>query len=194
MCTCELCGVLTIRARVCVWDEAVEKQFDRSRITAIEKKERKKSMNKEIKFKKLNEAAQEPTYGTEMAAGADVRASADVTINPGETVLVPTGLSVELPEGTVGLLFPRSGISMKTPLRMANSVGVIDADYRGEIKAGFTNIQSKGEYPLASVTIEKGDRIAQLVVVPYIHAKWVEATELSGTDRGAGGFGSTGVK
>lgn len=139
-------------------------------------------------FKKMSESAETPVYGSEYAAGADLRSVEDVWIAPGETVLVGTGIAVELRPATVGLLFPRSGMSLKTKLRLANSVGVIDEDYRGEIKAAFTNIGTETE------RISKGDRIAQLVMIPYVRADWIEKTTLDETERGEGGFGSTGMK
>lgn len=142
----------------------------------------------EVKFKKMCADAQAPTLGTDHSAGADLRAVEDHRISPAETRLVDTGIAVEIPEGYVGLLFPRSGLSMKTTLRMANSVGVIDSDYRGNVKVGFYNTGSD------PVRIEKGDRIAQMVIVPYLKCEWVETDDLSDTARGAGGFGSTGVK
>ena len=111
-----------------------------------------------------------------------------VTVAPGETVLVGTGLAMELEEGFVGLIYARSGLATKRGLAPANKVGVVDADYRGEIKVALHN------HSAISATVEAGERIAQLVIAPVIHAEFLEAEELSDTERGEGGFGSTGVR
>lgn len=143
-----------------------------------------------LKIKRFNELAKLPTYGTEYAAGCDLYAAIDeeVTLSPGETKLIPTGLGMEIPIGLVGLVFARSGISIKRGLAPANKVGVIDSDYRGEIMVALYN-QSNQEQ-----TIEKGERIAQFVLVPYIQAEFEEVESLDETVRGNGGFGSTGTK
>ena len=143
-----------------------------------------------IKVKKLKANAVLPSYGSSEAAGADLYAclSASVEILPGETAFIPTGLSMELPRGTAGLIYARSGLASKKGLAPANKVGVVDADYRGEVMVALHNHGEEAR------TIESGERIAQLVIVPFITASFVEAQELSDTVRGAGGFGSTGKK
>lgn len=142
-----------------------------------------------VRFIKLKEGAKKPTYGSVGAAGADLCAclsEESVTLQPGETRLIPTGIAVEIPEGLVGLIYARSGISVKRGLAPANKVGVIDCDYRGELLVALYN-QSKRHQ-----TVENGERIAQFVLTPYIAADFVEADSLDDTTRGAGGFGSTG--
>ncbi len=143
-----------------------------------------------INIKKLSENAIVPTYGSLGAAGADLYAllSDTLTIKPGETVLVGTGIAMEIPEGFVGLIFARSGLSTKKGLAPANKVGVIDSDYRGEIKVPLYNQSGSVQ------TIEKGERIAQMVITPFISADFTEVDELDDTLRGAEGFGSTGRK
>ena len=141
-----------------------------------------------INIKKINPNAIIPTYGSVDAAGADLYAciDADVTIAPGETYLVKTGLSMEIPVGFAGLIYARSGLSTKKGLAPANKVGVIDSDYRGEIMVALYNQSDKPQ------TIEPGERIAQMVITPFIQGIFNEADELSDTVRGEGGFGSTG--
>lgn len=139
-----------------------------------------------LKFKKINPAAEKPNVATNGSAGADIAAAEDITLAPGETKLISTGLVMAIPCGYVGLMFPRSGLSLKTPLRQPNSVGVIDSDYRGEVRGMFTNTGS------APVVIERGDRIAQMIVIEVPECEWEEVTELDETERGTGGFGSTG--
>ena len=143
-----------------------------------------------VKFKKLFENAICPTYGTEFSAGADLYALADddIVIKAGETTLVHTGIAVEIPQGYVGLIYARSGLATKKGLAPANKVGVIDADYRGELMVALYN-QSKEER-----TVSAGERIAQLVIAPFLKAEFEEAEELTDTVRGEGGFGSTGNK
>ena len=130
-----------------------------------------------------------PTYGSEFAAGADLYACIDkeVTVNPHETVLIPTGLAMELPVGYAGLIYARSGLATKKGLAPANKVGVVDCDYRGEVKVALHNHSAFAQ------TVAPGERVAQLVIAPYITADFVETEELSDTVRGAGGFGSTGT-
>jgi dUTP pyrophosphatase len=132
-----------------------------------------------------------PFYATAQAAGADVRASLpnrdSLTIAPGARVLVPTGLAFEIPVGHEIQVRPRSGLSLKTPLLIVNAPGTIDADYRGEVQIIVGNFS---ENPFV---IEHGLRLAQLVLAPVWQARFVKAEELSATERGAGGFGSTGV-
>lgn len=143
-----------------------------------------------INIKKLNENAIIPTYGSLGAAGADLYALLPdtLTIKPGETVLVGTGIAMEIPEGFVGLVFARSGLSTKKGLAPANKVGVIDSDYRGEIKVPLFN-----QSPV-SQTVENGERIAQIVLTPFLGAEFLEVDELDSTIRGTEGFGSTGRK
>ena len=143
-----------------------------------------------VKVKKLNDKAIIPTYGSLGAAGADLYAVTEgsATIEPGATVLIGTGIAMEIPEGYVGLVFARSGLSTKQGLAPANKVGVIDSDYRGEIKVPLFN-QSK-----ETRVIESGERIAQIAIVPFVQAEFDECSELDDTSRGAGGFGSTGRK
>ncbi len=143
-----------------------------------------------INVKKLNEKAVMPSYGSEFAAGADLYAciESDVTVAPHTTVMIPTGIAIELPVGYGGFIYARSGLASKRNLAPANKVGVVDCDYRGEVKVALHN---HGE---TAQTVAVGERIAQLVVAPYITAEFVEADELSDTVRGAGGFGSTGTK
>lgn len=141
-----------------------------------------------VKIKKLNENAKLPAYGSEFSAGADLYAltETDIEILPGETVFIGTGLAAEIPEGYAGLVYARSGLACKKGLAPANKVGVIDADYRGEIKIALHNHSN------VSQTVSAGERIAQLVVTPYLKCQFEEAAELSDTARGTGGFGSTG--
>lgn len=141
-----------------------------------------------IRIKRLREGAAIPTYGTEFSAGADLYACLDgtVTIAPGQTVKIPTGLALELPAGTAGLVFARSSLGTKRGLAPANKVGVIDSDYRGELMVMLHN------HGQAVQEIAHGERVAQLLVVPVFTPGFVEAEELSDTLRGEGGFGSTG--
>lgn len=143
-----------------------------------------------INVKKLNEKAIMPSYGSEFAAGADLYAciESEVTVAPHATVMIPTGIAIELPVGYGGFIYARSGLASKRNLAPANKVGVVDCDYRGEVKVALHN---HGE---TAQTIAVGERVAQLVVAPYITAQFEEAEELSETVRGAGGFGSTGTK
>ena len=141
-----------------------------------------------VRIKKLLPDAKLPAYGSEFAAGADLYAltEAPLRIGPGETAVVHTGLAAEIPAGFVGLIYARSGLAPKKGLAPANKVGVIDADYRGEIRVALHN-HSKYEQ-----SVEPFERVAQLVIAPYVAAAYEEAEELSETVRGEGGFGSTG--
>ena len=143
-----------------------------------------------IAVKKLDERAVLPTYGSEFAAGADLYALTDgeVVFEPNETKLIRTGLAMEIPEGYAGLIYARSGLASKRGLAPANKVGVVDADYRGEVMVALHN-HSGVEQKIAA-----GERIAQLVVAPFLKAEYFQAEELSDTVRGVGGFGSTGTK
>lgn len=143
-----------------------------------------------IKVKKLKPDATVPTMGSKFAAGADLYSAEDedVVIEPGETKFIGTGLAMEIPEGYVGLVYARSGLACKRGLAPANKVGVVDSDYRGEIKVALHNHGKEAQ------TVEKGERIAQMVIAPYLSVNYEEADELSETERGEGGFGSTGRK
>ena len=143
-----------------------------------------------INIKKMNPRAVIPAQGTQGAAGYDLCAcvEAPVTIYPGETVMIPTGLAMEIPLGIAGLIFARSGLATQRGLAPANKVGVIDADYRGELMVSLYN--HSGEVR----TVNDGDRIAQMVITPYLTADFQPADELDDTARGSGGFGSTGSK
>ena len=142
-----------------------------------------------LRIKKLLPEAKLPAYGSAYAAGADLYALTEhaVRIGSSETAIVHTGLAAEIPEGYVGLIYARSGLATKKGLAPANKVGVIDSDYRGEIRVALHN-HTKYEQ-----SIEPYERIAQLVIVPYVYAEYEEAEELSETVRGEGGFGSTGT-
>lgn len=148
-----------------------------------------------IKIKKLENFDKNlplPTYETECAAGADLRASLGIgekiCIRPGQRLLIPTGLAFEIEPGFEVQIRPRSGMSLKTQLLVVNSPGTIDADYRGEVKIILGNFGQNDEI------IEHGDRIAQMVLMPIVQAKFEVVENLSQTDRGTGGFGSTGKK
>lgn len=141
-----------------------------------------------VKIKKLNDNAKIPTRGSEYAAGYDLYACVNepVVIYPHETVKIGTGIAIEIPDGFFGAIFPRSGLATKRGLRLSNCVGVCDSDYRGEYIVALHN---DTDIPQA---IEPNERIAQLVVMPYLPVKFTEVNELSDTERGSGGFGSTG--
>ncbi len=141
-----------------------------------------------ISIKKLDERAVVPTYGSPYAAGADLYACLDeeVVIPPHGTAMIPTGLALELPVGYAGLIYARSGLATKKGLAPANKVGVVDCDYRGEVKVSLHNHTS------SPAAVSPGERVAQLVITPYITAEFELSEELSETVRGAGGFGSTG--
>lgn len=141
-----------------------------------------------IKVKKLNNLAIIPTRGSEYSAGMDLHAaiSEPIYISPHETIKIPTGLAMELPECTFGAIFARSGLSAKEGIRPANCVGVCDSDYRGEYVVALHNDSNM------SRLINPGERIAQLIIIPYIPIEFKESDKLSDTNRGLGGFGSTG--
>lgn len=143
-----------------------------------------------INVKKLNEYAILPTYGSEFAAGADLYAciSSDIVITPHSTVKIGTGLSIEIPEGYFGAIFARSGLATKNGLRPSNCVGVCDSDYRGEYIVALHNDTDVPQ------TIKPFERIAQLVVMPYVPCTFNLVDELTDTKRGSNGFGSTGTK
>ena len=144
-------------------------------------------MQAKVKIKKLSEKARIPSYGSAFAAGADLYAvcAAPVAIAPHQTVMVHTGIALELPVGYAGLVYARSGLAAKRNLAPANKVGVVDCDYRGEIMVALHNHGEQEQ------VIEEGERIAQLVITPYITARFEEVEALSDTERGVGGFGST---
>ena len=141
-----------------------------------------------VSVKRLSPGAKLPTYGSVEAAGADLYACLEqpVTVAPGESVWVPTGIALEVPRGCAGLIYARSGLACKKGLAPANKVGVIDSDYRGEVVVVLHN---HGDRPQ---TVVSGERIAQLVITPVLTPVYEEVKELSSSDRGAGGFGSTG--
>ncbi len=141
-----------------------------------------------IRVKCLRPGAKLPTYGSSEAAGADLYAclDGDVVIEPGMSAFIPTGLSMEIPKGCAGLIYARSGLACKRGLAPANKVGVIDSDYRGEIMVSIHN-HSQFEQK-----IENGERIAQIAIMPYITANFIQSDSLDETQRGSGGFGSTG--
>ena len=143
-----------------------------------------------VNFKLLSDDATAPAYATEYAAGADLYNLKDSpeTLLPGETKLIHTGIAMEIPEGYVGLIFARSGLATKRGLAPANKVGVIDSDYRGEIMVALHNHSSIAQ------TVDGGERVAQISIVPFLKADFTEAETLSETVRGEGGFGSTGKK
>lgn len=146
-----------------------------------------------LNFKKLNKEAIIPTAGSKYSAGLDLYAVVEngtiaQRIPAGATVKIGTGIAIEIPEGYFGAIFARSGMATNRGLRPANCVGVIDSDYRGELIVALHNDSEKCE------TVHNGDRIAQLVILPYVMADLNEVSELTDTDRGNGGFGSTGVK
>lgn len=147
-------------------------------------------MQYDVKIKKLRENAVVPTYGSEFAAGADLYACLDeaVTIEPSETKLIPTGIALSIPVGFAGLIYARSGLASKRGLAPANKVGVVDADYRGEVMVALHNHGKEAQ------TIEAGERIAQMVIAPFVTASFILSDELDDTVRGEGGFGSTGRK
>lgn len=141
-----------------------------------------------MKIKRLNENAVVPTRGSSAAAGYDLYSTDESDMAPGQTLLIGTGLAMEIPEGYFGAVFARSGLATKEGLRPANCVGVIDADYRGELKVPLHNDSAEVRH------ITAGERIAQLVILPFLAVDFEETDELSDTDRSTGGFGSTGKK
>lgn len=141
-----------------------------------------------IRVKKLRPNAVLPTYGSGEAAGADLYACLEeaVVVEPGRTAWIPTGIAMEIPKGCAGLIYARSGLACKKGLAPANKVGVIDSDYRGEITVVLHNHGPEAQ------TVSSGERIAQMVITPVLTPAYVEAEDLTDTDRGQGGFGSTG--
>lgn len=143
-----------------------------------------------VKIVKLQQNAHIPTYGSADAAGADLYACIDeaVTIQPSQTVLIPTGLSMEIEQGFAGFIYARSGLATKRGLAPANKVGVIDSDYRGQVMVSLHNHTEQPQ------TVEPGERVAQMVFAPVYRAQFCETDTLQDTERGTGGFGSTGMK
>lgn len=148
------------------------------------------STNQSFRIKRLNDLAILPTKGSEQSAGWDLYAAIlnkEIVIPPGQTAKIGTGLSIELPVGTFGAVFARSGLATKQGLRPANCVGVCDSDYRGEYIIALHNDSNETRI------VHNGDRIAQLVIIPYVICDYEEVMELTETERGNGGFGSTGI-
>ncbi len=144
-----------------------------------------------VNFKKLDSNAKVPTYGSAYSAGADLYACTNgetVSFQPNETKLIHTGIAMEIPEGYAGLIYARSGIANKRGLAPSNKVGVIDSDYRGEIMVSLHNHSSEVQQ------ISDFERIAQMVITPFLKVDYNEVDDLSDTERGTGGFGSTGKK
>ena len=149
--------------------------------------------NVQVKIKVLdnNKEKKLPFYATDGAAGMDLTAVLDepVTLKPLQRALIPTGIAIKLPNAGYGaFLFARSGLAVKKGITLANAVGVVDSDYTGEIKVGLVNL-SDSDY-----TVENGERIAQMVIMPVCNAQFLQVDELDETERGSGGFGSTGTK
>ena len=142
----------------------------------------------QINLKKLDERAKIPTRGSEMAAGMDLYALDTVTLEPGATVLVHTGIALAIPEGYAGFIYARSGLATKRSLAPANKVGVVDADYRGEIMVALHN------HGTVAQTVDAGERVAQMVVAPFLKVEFSETDTLDDTARADGGFGSTGKR
>ena len=141
----------------------------------------------DLPFKRLDPSVVLPRRAREGDAGLDLAANSDVTVAPGERALIPTGLAVAIPEGHAGLVLPRSGLASRHGLTLSNAPGLIDAGYRGEVTIAVVNLD-----PQESFDIHKGDRIAQLVVMPFAEARPIEVGELPSSERGGGGFGSSG--
>lgn len=145
-------------------------------------------LGRKLNAKKLADGMEMPRYAHDGDAGLDLRITETVTLEPMQKLVVGCGLAVEIPTGCVGLLFPRSGLTSKKGITLANSVGVIDSGYRGEVCAALINLSYE------TVTLEAGERVCQLVVMPYVPCELVPVDDLSDTERGEGGFGSTGAK
>jgi dUTP pyrophosphatase len=141
-----------------------------------------------LEFQRLDPAVSLPRRARQGDAGLDLASNADAKVRPGERALIPTGLAVAIPEGHAGLVLPRSGLASRQGLTLANAPGLIDPGYRGEVTIAVVNLD-----PLEPVEIRKGDRIAQLLVVPFAEVEALEVDELPGSERGTGGFGSSGT-
>ena len=144
-------------------------------------------MSVQVLIKRLDPGVPLPNYANGGDAGADIVTAVDITLAPGERALVPTGISIALPDGYVALVHPRSGLAIKHGITMVNSPGTVDAGYRGELKLILINHDSQD-----SVSFKRGDRVAQLVIQQVERAEFVEVQELPGSGRGSDGFGSTG--
>lgn len=142
----------------------------------------------DLAIRRLDPSLPLPSYAHEGDAGLDLYAAADVEIEPGQRVLVPTGIAVAIPEGYAGFVQPRSGLALRHGLSFVNTPGLIDSHYRGEIKVIAVNLD-----PATPISVAKGDKIAQLVIQAVVRARLTEVDELDATQRGEGGFGSTGV-
>ena len=142
-----------------------------------------------VEFQKLDPAAALPRRARDGDAGFDLAANADAKVEPGGRAMIPTGLAVAIPVGHAGLVLPRSGLASRQGLTLANAPGLIDSGYRGEVTIAVVNLD-----PVETVEIRRGDRIAQLLVVPFAQVEPTEVHELPGSDRGDGGFGSTGLR
>jgi dUTP pyrophosphatase len=143
--------------------------------------------NVQVLITRLDPSVPLPVYAKGGDAGADIVARVDVTLQPGERALVPTGIAIALPDGYVALVHPRSGLAIKHGVTMVNAPGTVDAGYRGELQCIMINHD-----PQQAITFHKGDRIAQLVIQKVERAEFVEVSDLPGSGRGTGGFGSTG--
>ncbi len=143
---------------------------------------------KEVLIKRLDPDIPLPSYAKAGDAGADLATRIDFTINPGERILVPTGISIALPDGYVALVHPRSGLAVKHGVSIVNTPGTVDAGYRGELQVILINLDKNNP-----ISFKKGDRIAQLVIQQVERAQFVEVSELPGSERATGGFGSTGA-
>ena len=143
--------------------------------------------NLQVLITRLDESIPLPTYAKGGDAGADIVSRVDITLKPGERALVPTGISIALPDGYAAFVHPRSGLAIKHGVTMVNAPGTVDAGFRGELQCIMINHD-----PLETITFKKGDRIAQLVIQKVERAEFVEVQELPGSGRGTGGFGSTG--
>ena len=143
--------------------------------------------NLQVLITRLDESMPLPTYAKGGDAGADIVSRVDITLKPGERALVPTGISIALPDGYAAFVHPRSGLAIKHGVTMVNAPGTVDAGFRGELQCIMINHD-----PLESISFKKGDRIAQLVIQKVERAEFVEVKDLPGSGRGTGGFGSTG--
>lgn len=146
-------------------------------------------MNLEVLITRLDESIPLPRYAKPGDAGADLCTRVDFTLEPGERALIPTGISIALPDGFAAFVHPRSGLAIKHGISMVNTPGTVDAAYRGELQVILINHDLR-----EAISFKKGDRIAQLVIQKVERADFIEVGSLPGTDRGAGGFGSTGTK
>src|ERR671918_692427 len=142
-----------------------------------------------VEFQKLDPAVGLPRAARAGDAGIDLAANAEAAIQPGERAMIPTGLAVAIPDGYAGLVLPRSGLASRQGLTLANAPGLIDSGYRGEVTVAVVNLD-----PEQPVEISRGDRIAQLLLVPFAEAEPAEVEELPGSERDGGGFGSTGIR